>query len=364
MLTILSARKGLAAACVAGLLVAATLAFAGNQGYLGVVLQNIDSSMAKALQIDEGSGILVSEVVDDSPAAAAGLEAGDIIMAFGGTELAGNSDLTTAVRAAKPGDEVDVVILRGGNRRTMTVEVGEREDTLTWVSSDSDKGDEDVCFYNMQSDDNDFHFESDDHDIFIQRMGHGDDDKIEVIVKTMQEDRGFLGVHLDDLNEQMGEYFGVDDGEGALITEVIEDTPAAEAGLKAGDVIVKLGDNEIDSAAAIHKAMSGTEPGEKIKVEVKRKGKGKTMDVTLGEMPADTIARHMKIIGEGDDFHIMAPKMLHHMPHMKRQMRMHRAPRFEVHDLRVADEELEEMREDLDMMRKELKEMREELQKK
>ena len=69
-----------------------------------------------------------------------------------------------------------------------------------------------------------------------------------------------MGVNLDDLNEQMGEYFGVEGGKGALVTEVVEDSPAAKAGLKAGDVIVKLGEKDIDSSAALHKAMADTEP--------------------------------------------------------------------------------------------------------
>ena len=360
MFTISAAKKVLALICAASLLAAAPLAFAGDQGYLGVVLQNISPSMAKALQIEEGAGILVSEVVDDSPAAAVGLQAGDVILAFGGVELAGDGDLTKAVRAAKPGDDVDLVILRGGNQRTLTVEVGEREDSFTWVGGGDD--DKNVHIYSFQDGDDDFDFDTEDHNVFIKRIG--DDDEIKIIMRGMHEDRGFLGVHLDDLNEQMGEYFGVDDGQGALITEVIEDTPAAKAGLKAGDVIVKLGDDGIGSAAAVHKALAGTEAGQEIKVEVKRHGKGKNMDVTLGEMPEDAFARQLKIISEGDEFHIMAPKMMHNMPHMKHQMQMHGAHRVEMHELRMTDEELKEMREDLEEMREELEEMREEIHKK
>ncbi len=99
-----------------------------DSGYLGVMLQDLSPAMAKALQLGDQSGVLVSDVVDDSPAAKAGLQDGDVIVAFAGKPLSDYDSLTAAVRAAKPGEKVDVTVLRDGKKKTIKVELGERED--------------------------------------------------------------------------------------------------------------------------------------------------------------------------------------------------------------------------------------------
>ena len=364
-----AAKKALALVCAVGLLAAAPVALAGDSGYLGVVLQEISPSMAKALQLGDSGGVLVSEVVEGSPAEKAGLMAGDVIINFAGASLDDYGTLTKAVQATKPGDEVDLVVLRDGQQRTVTVVVGEREDDFAWTFN---KGDGDFEVHG----EHDFEFHGEDGNVWVQSFG--DDDESRVIIKRMHdgddhdirikmtglhEDRGFLGVQLDDIDGQMAEFYEVEDGKGALVTEVIEDTGAAAAGLKAGDVIVKIGDTEIASAADVHEALAGTEAEQELKIQVVRKGKNKSMDVTLGEMSEDAVMRRMTIIGEGDEYHIMAPKMIYRMPHMKHQMRV--APRVEIrHDFEMEKEELEEMREELEEMREELEDMRKELKKK
>ncbi|MCP4800910.1 MAG: PDZ domain-containing protein [bacterium] len=102
---------------------------------------------------------------------------------------------------------------------------------------------------------------------------------------------GFLGVQLKDLNCQLSEYFGVD--RGVLIEEIIKDSAAEEAGLKAGDVIIKIEDTKIGCGSDVIAFMQGTKPEEKVKVCVKRKGKNKSKKVTLGAAPAP---KHKKII--------------------------------------------------------------------
>ena len=199
---------------------------------------------------------------------------------------------------------------------------------------------------------------------------------IEVYTWTMDEDvpfgldRGYMGVNLDDLNEQMGEYFGVDGGKGALVTEVVEDSPAAKAGLKAGDVIVKVGEKDINSSGALYKAMNDTEPEQQMAVKVVRKGQTKDLSITLGEIPDNVFAKQFKIIGEDDDNWSIhsAPRMMKHFgDHGDVDVRVIRrsAPEsdFEWNEMGEADEELKEMREELDKMRQELKEMKKELKK-
>jgi len=363
MIPTMPARRVLALVCAVCLIAATGTALAGDEksdlekpGYLGVHLQDIDSGLAKALQLGDKTGVLVSEVVDDSPAATAGLEDGDVILEFDGAAIEGAGDLSQAVRKTSPGQEVELVVVREGEQQTVKIEIGERENSFVWTTKGGDfEFDEDFQFEHFGDDDG--------ARVIIKRM-HGDGDRMNVFISGLGEDRGYMGIHLDDLNEQLGEYFGVEDGEGALVTEVVADSPAAAAGLVAGDVIVKLGDEDIASAADIHTAMAGTEADQEIKLEIKRQGKGKSLDVKLGEMPEDVFKKHLQIIGEDDEYHIVAPKMLYRGPHEMRHMRVRGPQHLEViREFEGATEDLDEMREELEKMRAELDEMRQELKK-
>jgi len=345
------------------LLVTVVVAQAGqDKGYLGVKLQDLTPSMAKALQMGDKSGVMINEVVDDSPAEKAGLEGGDVILEFNGNTISDNKDLSKAVRGASPGDKVEIVVLRNGKNKSLEVEIGKHEDkSLYWVSEDGDMHGSHFK-----------HYGEGDHKVIVMS---GDDDFTWTVDDDMpsglESDRGYMGVHLDDLNEQMGEYFGVEDGKGALVTEVVEDSPAAAAGLKAGDVIVRIGENDIDSSKGLHKAIADTEPEQQMSVKVMRKGKSKELSITLGEVPEDAFSKRMEFIGDRDDHFSIhtAPRMMKHFGHggdmdvrVMRWGAPHGSDEFlELKELHQAEGELKEMREELDKMREELKEIQEEL---
>jgi len=341
------------------ILVSVPLALAGgDSGYLGVMLQDVSPSMAKALQLGDQSGVLINEVVDDSPAAKAGLEDGDVIVAFEGKSLDDYSDLTKAVGAHKPGTKVTVTVLRDGTKKDIEVELGERENDFAWTMV-GPEGHDTVKLHKMMKDgDHDFVFESNDGsaNVWVQSFD-GDHD---MDVAFFSENRGFLGVHLDDLNGQLGEYFGIKEGKGVLVTEVIEESPAAAAGLKAGDVIVKIDSDEVDSATGLHKFMSNTEAEQKVNVHYMRKGKYSKAEVTLGEAPADEFSEHIKVLT--DRGHNM------HFSNSPKRIRVERAPHVErrvevIHEMQGVEGDLDEMREELEKMRAELKEMQKELKK-
>ena len=345
------------------LLVTVVVAQAGEEkGYLGVKLQELTPSMAKALQMDDESGVMINEIVDDSPAEKAGLEDGDVILEFNGKTISDNGDLTKAVRATSPGEEVKVVVLRNGKTKSIKIEVGKNESRNVFFMS----GDGDSHAPHFE------HFGEGDHKVMIMS---GDDDFTWTMDEDMDfsfnSDRGYMGVHLDDLNEQMGEYFGVKDGNGALVTEVVEDSPAAKAGLKAGDVIVKVGENDVESAASLHKAIADTEPEQQMAIKVMRKGRSKDLSITLGEMPEEAFSKRMEFIGKGDNHFSIhtAPRMMKHFGHDDVDVRViRRAPHakheyLELKELHEAESELKEMREELHNMQKELKKIQEELKK-
>jgi len=170
-----------------------------------------------------------------------------------------------------------------------------------------------------------------------------DDDgrqNIDVESLLVSGDHGFMGIEMDDLTTQLGEYFGVDDGHGVLVKVVREDSPAATAGLRAGDVIVDLDDQAVPSTRALRRAMTNTEPEQKITVKYLRKGKKKHTQITLGEMPGKS---HMvrSFGGYG---------RMPRGPHMMREMHEDR-------------DDLEDVRHELADLRRELAELRAELQK-
>jgi len=119
---------------VLAVLVAALVAGAATAGdvYLGITMSSLSASMSRALQLDDDEGVLVDEVVDDSPAAAAGLAAGDVIVAIGSDRIDGIKGLSRTIRKYEPGQAVKLEILRGGKKQQIDV-------TLANVPSDTSR---------------------------------------------------------------------------------------------------------------------------------------------------------------------------------------------------------------------------------
>ncbi len=103
------------------------------------------------------------------------------------------------------------------------------------------------------------------------------------LVSEGEVTRAWLGVWFQEVTPEMGEKFGLENGNGVLISEIIEDSPAAEAGLKAGDVIVKLDGTEITGSSQFQQEIMYREVGEKIDLTIIRNQQKQTVTVTLGE---------------------------------------------------------------------------------
>jgi serine protease DegQ len=97
-----------------------------QQAYLGIQPAQVTADIARELGVDQTSGVLVQAVGEGTPAAAAGLREGDIITSLGGTATPTMSDLYTALLRHKPGEKVEVKVIRGGSEQTITVTLGAR----------------------------------------------------------------------------------------------------------------------------------------------------------------------------------------------------------------------------------------------
>jgi serine protease Do len=95
--------------------------------------------------------------------------------------------------------------------------------------------------------------------------------------------RGWLGVQIQDINDELAASFGLENATGALVGDVVEGSPAAQAGIKVGDVIVTFDGKDVDTAKALSLAVAAADPADKVPLRVLRDGKGKSLHVTLGE---------------------------------------------------------------------------------
>jgi len=254
------------------------------QAWLGVELQDVDAQMAKALDLREGEGALVSRVVDDSPAAEAGIEDGDVIVSFDGQRVRDANELTSAVRDAKPGARAPVVVIRDGAKKTIKVELGSRK-VPTGSLAPGLKA---------------LHEKLGDRMMMMHR-GEGAGNESAPLIWTMgDEPTAFLGILMAPLTEQLGRFFGAPDGEGVLVNEVLDDSPAAEAGLEAGDVLLRADDRALGGPDDVRSALSKAEPGDRLTLTVLRDHAERTVEVTLAEPRPDGQARVLRREFRGD----------------------------------------------------------------
>jgi serine protease Do len=116
--------------------------------------------------------------------------------------------------------------------------------------------------------------------------------RIEELKQHGRVARGWLGISMQPVDEDLALALGIEEPTGALVAMVHEGTPAAEAGLKAGDLVLSLAGEPVGDSNALLHAVGGHRPGDRVALEVLRKGKTRTIQVTLGERPSrDALAR-------------------------------------------------------------------------
>jgi membrane-associated protease RseP (regulator of RpoE activity) len=222
---------------VAGILLAPVFA-AGekeNRGYLGVTIGSLDRKDKQEAGVLHG--VRVGSVEKESPAEKAGIHKGDIIESYGGHKIRKPEDLVRRVRETRADSTVTITLVR--DRVTVQVNVK--------IASISGSGRE-------------------------KRM----------LVWT-DEHRLRLGVQIFDLEDDLAGYFNVPAQGGVLILEVEEKGAAQKAGLKPGDVIVRIGKDKVYETGDVPDILEGYKSGDKVDVAVVRKGKETVFPVTLEE---------------------------------------------------------------------------------
>jgi serine protease Do len=181
-----------------------------DRGWLGVRIQPVTPELAEGLDLGEPRGALVASVQADSPAAAAGLEAGDVVLAWDGQDVEEFKDLSRLVAATEAGETVQVALWRKGQEKSVSVVTGSLPEEAAVAALEDEPRPE---------------------------------------ADGLQRPAG-TGLTLTDLSPEQRERFRLEeDLEGALIVEVDSSSGAAEQGLRPGDVILSIAQETVASAA-------------------------------------------------------------------------------------------------------------------
>ena len=185
-----------------------------ERGWLGVQIQNVDEDLATNLQLPGPKGALVSDVQKDTPAAAAGVKQGDVILSFAGKPIDQVRQLSRAVAAVEPGSKAEMVVWRDGKELKLQAEIAQMP--------------------------------SQDQVAAAEQAAPG-------------ADQPRLGLSLAPIAPEQREQLGLDaDQQGVLITDVVPGGPAEAKGLQAGDVVLSIDRKPVsepaDVVAAVRKA--------------------------------------------------------------------------------------------------------------
>ena len=228
--------------------------------WLGVMLSDVSEKTLKNIGLD--NGVKISKVFKNSPADKAGLEIDDIIVSFDGKKVSNPDDLSNQVNMKKVNDDIDLDYFRDGKMNSTKVTIEKRKSP----------------------------------EVFMKKAP-------QIIKKKFHHSQNsvFLGVKVEQLSDQLREYFNVSNGLGVLVSEVIKDSPAEKAGLKAGDVLTKVEDREVKNYQDLIRGLNYFDPNDEVKVYFIREKKGKSVKVTLTE-PDNELEKFMWI-DEDDDMH-------------------------------------------------------------
>lgn len=233
--------------------------------HIGVSVRDVEDLDADDAAVSEGA--VVDDIRRDSPAADAGLEEGDVIVEFDGERVRSARQLARLVAETPAGRSVATSIVRAGERMELSV-TPERGPDLLSAALEGSLGD-------------------------VRRLR-----ELRVAPAIPEwSDRGFdfrffprpgrLGVGVEAVSGQLADYFGVDAG--VLVTSVRQDSVAAAAGLRAGDVITAVDGRTVDDVGALQRRLDGVGPGESFTITLMRDRTEMSLTATLEE--ADAPAR-------------------------------------------------------------------------
>jgi serine protease Do len=201
------------------------------RSWLGVRVQSLDKKLANTFGLDEPTGALVTEVVEESPAKKGGIKAGDVIMTFDGSTVNSSDRLPWLASTAGAGRTVNVEVLRKQKRVNV--------------------------------------------DVKLERLPDQDPPSIPKLTqsKAAAPSGAEFGVKVKELTDSLARQLGATDAYGVVVTNVGDESPAHGAGLRQRDVITEVGDASVSDSSEFDKALADFGSGEVVRLKVVRGGR-------------------------------------------------------------------------------------------
>lgn len=262
--------------------------FIGGGSFLGVYAEDINKENMARYGMREARGVGITQVVKDSPAEKAGLKKDDVIVRFEGDSVTSVRKLNRLVSEVAPDQTVKLGISRGGGEQEVSVTIGKRNQSmnaferlqglegmrgleelkgLEGLEGLKDlKGLDKMKEFNWTMPPN--------ANVWKWQGGPGEDGMIFALGNHRR-----IGASTMQLTKQLADYFGIADGQGVLVTSVADDSPAAKAGLKAGDVITAIDGDKIEGAGDLARGINKKKDGD-VTLTVIRSKNQRTITVT------------------------------------------------------------------------------------
>ena len=198
-----------------------------TRGYLAILPQDITEELQQALKLPSREGALVGGVTPGGPGDKGGIKRGDVVVEFEGKKIRNSNELRAEVARADPKKKADVVVIRDGKRKTLKVTLGERP----------------------------------------TETARGEPGRENEQPSETSED---FGLAMQDLTPGAASQLGYENARGALVVSVKGGSPAADAGLARGDLIVEIDGRPISSARDADRALSGVKSKQTVALLVRR----------------------------------------------------------------------------------------------
>ncbi len=207
-----------------------------SRGWLGVVIQEVNKDLAESFGLDKPSGALVAQLVEDGPAAKGGLQVGDVILSLNGQSINESADLPHLVGNMKPGDKINLDVIRNGQRKSLSMAVGSLPDDDEEIAS----------------------------------MG----------APGAERSSNRLGVTVADLTAEQRKSLDI---QGGVVIKEVQDGPAAVIGLRPGDVITHLDNKAVTSTKVFADVAKALPKNRSVSMRVLRQGRASFITFKLAE---------------------------------------------------------------------------------
>ncbi|HEX7159183.1 MAG TPA: PDZ domain-containing protein, partial [Edaphobacter sp.] len=271
-----------------------------TQGYLGVDIRDITDDQIAPLKLKDVRGAEIVSIDHDGPACKAGLQIHDVILQMNGAVIDGEEQLRRLLRETPPGRLVTFIVSRDGQQRTVTTQLSTREEVERQAVRDRyivpeppDSSSSSAYIHGG----NGFFKSSPSTATGALKGTHS------LLGSTLIVNSSYTGAKLEVMGPQLAEFFGAQGSAGLLVRSVDPNSPAAAAGLKAGDVVVKVNSVPVSSGTDWVKTIHENR-GKPVNVLVIRDKKEQTLTMTPDDKKRSSVERGIgleEFFGFGDD---------------------------------------------------------------